>query len=154
MSRSLVVVALFACMSCSDAEAPKLSELQAAPEAIVVAGSAFSLKAELWRDFMPVAPPNGQPLAVVGQLCTLDKAVPANLTIDRVSVVFGTEIWTAAIDHVVEVTSTTCGAQFVAAGGPKWGPGVTVDVIVRVREGGPGRTFLLRAANQPIGRTD
>jgi len=153
VSKRLAVAALFACMSCSDAEAPKLSELQTAPEAIVVSGSAFSLKAELWRDFMPVAPPNGQPLAVIGQLCSLDKAVPPNLTIDRVWVVFGNETWTAAIDHVVEVTSTTCGAQFSAGGGPKWGPGVNVDVIVRVRES-VGRSTLLRAANQPIGRTD
>ena len=35
--------------------------------------------------------------------------------------------------------------------GPKWGSGVSVDVVVRLLQG--GREYRLRAANQPVART-
>jgi hypothetical protein len=39
----------------------------------------------------------------------------------------------------------------VAREGPKWGPSVTVDVVVRLTDG--RRAWLLRAADQPIAGT-
>jgi len=41
----------------------------------------------------------------------------------------------------------------VARNGPKWGPGVEVDVVVRLRDAA-GHGVLLQAPGQLIGRTD
>jgi hypothetical protein len=39
--------------------------------------------------------------------------------------------------------------RVVARGGPLWGPNVTVDCVVRLSDGA-GRSYLLRADDQPI----
>ena len=41
----------------------------------------------------------------------------------------------------------------VARNGPKWGPGIYVDVVVRIIDG-RRNFYLLRASNQYISRTD
>jgi hypothetical protein len=43
--------------------------------------------------------------------------------------------------------------ELVARDGPKWGPGITGDVVVRLRDQS-GQASLLRAAKTPIRRSD
>src|SRR5438552_2287407 len=43
--------------------------------------------------------------------------------------------------------------EVVARDGPKWGPGIAVDVVVRLRDGA-GHEVLLQARAQWINRTD
>lgn len=117
--------------------------LRGTPTSAIVAGRPFQLSASLWRDFMPVSPPNGQPLAVVIRL-------PDQLTtvrVERIWVIFGDEVWSAAAEQVP-------GTQdWVAREGPKWGPGVRVDVVARLRDGSD-REILVRAPDRMIQRTD
>jgi hypothetical protein len=41
----------------------------------------------------------------------------------------------------------------VARDGPKWGPGIEVDVVIRLRDAA-GRHVLLQAREQLVHRTD
>ena len=132
--------------------APKLVQLPdgAQPE-IMVAGARLVLETELWRDFMPIAPPDGRPLAAtLGVRSVNGMPLPPGLAMTSATVYYKGETWQA----VPEVIPTDDPTRLLARidGGPKWGPGVAVDVVVALQLG--GERMLLGAADQPIGRTD
>lgn len=132
---------------------PEPQPLLEAPTQVRVDGYDLTLETSLSRDFKPLSPPDGRPLIAVLWIKTADgRPFPAGVTADRVSVVYGDEVWTAPARQ--EHESWRAGVlEAIARDGPKWGPDVTVDVVVRLR--GPGGTeFLLRAPDQRIGRTD
>lgn len=126
-----------------------LDELRSAPTQVSVDGKALVLGAELWRDFMPVSPPDGQPLVAVLQLRTQDGSpAPAGVALRQVYVVFSDQLWAA------EPRREDPGSdRWVARNGPKWAPGARVDVVVRL-EGADGKAYLLRAPDVTIGRTE
>jgi hypothetical protein len=135
---------LFTAYGCQAAPTdPPLHGLRTTPTSAIIGGQPFELQVDLWRDFMPVAPPDGQPLAVVVRL-------PAHLTtvsVEHVWVILGDQLWSADTENVP-------GTQdWVARGGPKWGPGVRVDVVAQLREA-DGRASLVRAVDRLIQRTD
>jgi hypothetical protein len=94
---------------------------------------------------MPMAGggPDGQPLAVVVRL----PDQMATVRVEHIWVIFGDQLWDADTEQVP-------GTQdWVARGGPRWGPGVRVDVVARLREAG-GREIVIRAPDRLIQRTD
>ena len=131
---------------------PSPIELDGARLRVQIAGSEFRLETYLWRDFMPIGPPDGQPLIAVLRIVTTDATrIPEGLKAEKVSITHQGEVWTAAVKQ--EYPSTEPGVlEVVARNGPKWGPGVTVDVVVRLRDA-RGQTYWLRAPDQPIHRT-
>lgn len=127
-----------------------VSELSAAPTTVVVAGKTLTLGSELWRDFQPISPPDGKPLIGALQVTASDgSAVPEGVRADAVWLVMGTEVWLGTPREERPRTETAPVYELVARDGPKWGPGVNVDVVIRLRDG-TNRDVLLRAANQPI----
>jgi hypothetical protein len=132
---------------------PHPHEIIAAPTSVSVDGHQLTLETHLWRDFQPVAPPNGQPLIAVLRVKTVNGSpFPAGVTADQVTVVYGELAWTAPARQ--EFTSWQQDVlEVVARDGPRWGPHVKVDVVVRLR-GADGQTYYLRAPEQTIGRTD
>lgn len=158
MIQRLSAIALALLVGCSrenPIEPRSATELRAAPTSVVVQGQEVQLISALWRDFMPISPPDGQPLVAVLRLQPAGGGqVAAGVRADAAWVVFGNDVWATAITEERFPNST--GQDYYEAvirNGPKWGPGVSVDVIVRVRDAG-GTTRLLRAADQPINRTD
>ena len=131
---------------------PPLAELEGAPARVQIAGSELKLETYLWRDFMPIAPPNGTPLIAVLRIVTTNATrIPEGLKAEHVSITYQGEVWTAAVKQ--EHPTTEPGVfEVVARNRPKWGPGVKVDVVVRLRDA-RGQTYWLRAPNQPIHRT-
>jgi hypothetical protein len=114
---------------------------------VEIGGVPYTLTANLRRDFQPVAPTNGQPLVVVVKVTTADQAsVPADLAIDHVWVLNGKEQWSAAPESGATRLETS------VRGGPKWSPGIKVDVVARLKQG--KKTWLVRAAGVDIKRTD
>lgn len=110
----------------------------------------MTLQTSLWRDFMPISPPDGKPLGVVLQVTTEDTVeVPAAVRADLVWVLNGGENWSAVPREERPRSETSPVYELVARDGPKWGPGITVDVVIRLRDA-DGRTFLLRAPKQDI----
>ena len=131
-----------------------LQNLEAAPEKIMVNGSEYALETYLWRDFMPISPPDGKPLIAVVKIQSPGKtAVPSKIDATRMWVVKGKEIWETEFTN--EQRSTTGDTlEKVGRSGPKWGPGISVDVIVKVIDLKSGKDYLLKASNQDIHRTD
>ena len=137
----MLVCAVSACQA-SPSE-PDYTALRAVPTSVILAGQSFELPVSLWRDFAPSSPPDGRPLAAVVRLPDRLAAV----RVERVWVLLGGQVWSAGAEQVP-------GTQdWVARDGPKWGPGVRVDVVARLREAG-GEGVLVRAAGRMIQRTD
>jgi hypothetical protein len=119
-----------------------------------IGGRAFRLEVYLWRDYMPISPPDGRPLSVVLRVISADgRPLPSDLGADRFWVLKGDEVWSAAVGEPrAGDPSRPDRREYVARGGPKWLPGERVDVVVRLTDGA-GTSYLLRAAGQPIERT-
>ncbi len=129
------------------------SDLMAAPTTITLAGKTLTLTTWLWRDFQPIAPPDGRPLVALLQVQTADgSVVPGTVRADTVWVIFGTEIWSGIPREERPRAETTPVYEVVARDGPKWGPGVAVEVVVRLQSANE-RALLLRATNQLIQAT-
>lgn len=129
------------------------SLLRDAPTQVRVNGYSLVMETYLGRDFMPAAPPDGQPMVAVLRIRTADgRPFPAGVTADRVSVVNGDQVWTAAThqEHPSQQANTL---EVVARDGPKWDPGTKVDVVVYLHDAAR-REYRLRAPDQLIQRTD
>lgn len=142
-SLALLALSVSSCQRAATETNPTLTELLAAPTALDFDGVAFEPQVFASRDFMPAAPPDGRPLAVVVRV---GQGFPS-VAIDRVSVVHSGQVWTSATTRVQGTN------DWVARDGPKWGPGVTVDVIIQTRHSILGVKLLRRPA-VVIGRTD
>jgi hypothetical protein len=142
---------LTACGGSSPAiPSPLPSDLAAAPTRVALAGKTLVLDASLWRDFMPISPPDGKPLTAVLQVRADDGSeVPATVVADMVWVLNGADTWSTMPREERSRHETAPIYELVARDGPKWGPGITVDVVVRLHDQS-GRHFLLRVANRPI----
>lgn len=100
-----------ACRCCRPAAASPAS----APERVEIDGHEYTLSASAWRDFQPVAPPDGQPLIVVVKVSPSDTmTVPSDLAIDHVWVLNGKEQWSAKPEP------GAAGMETAIRGGPKW----------------------------------
>ncbi len=81
------------------------------------------------------------------------KAFPASLKVDRLWVIKDEgQVWETELAGVGR-QPTANQLEKVARNGPKWEPGTKVDVVVRLVDK-DNRTYLLRAAQQLISRTD
>lgn len=133
-----------------------LEELLSAPLEIEVAGRIFTLETDLWRDFMPVSPPDGSDLRAVVRITAVDlQPFPPELDADRLWVINGRNVWETAFSGENRPPDGLHPHQLekLARGGPKWETGIRVEVVVRV-VARTGLSYLLRAADQPIHRTD
>jgi hypothetical protein len=131
-----------------------LAELRKAPTEIVIDGQRITLTTSMWRDFMPSMPPvkNGHPLTAV-------LSVPSPARIESAWFIRGRDVWKPPLQEqdLNDPTKPNLPGspvfRAVARGGPKWGPGTNVDVVVRVKDR-RGRFHLLRAEKQGIGKVD
>jgi hypothetical protein len=128
--------------------------LLSAPEESKVQGRMYVLETYMWRDFMPISPPDGKPLIAIIRVCTKDSTrLPAELEIDRLWVIKGKDVWeTRFSGQATRPNPFTL--ERVAREGPKWGPNVKVDVVVGLVHEAEDMIYLLKASDQPIFRTD
>ena len=158
---ALVLAAAAACGGRSESPAPVgegAAELRQAPTTSAkLAGFSYRLETYLWRDFMPGpdAGSNGKPLIAVARVTVVDDtaAFPAGVTVDRMWIVNGDQLWESTPrEEQARGSAKVETLEVVSRDGPRWGPGITVDVVVRLRDAA-GNTVLLRAAAQPVNRT-
>jgi hypothetical protein len=150
---SLAVVVAVAC-STEPLLAPPSPELRDAPEEVTVDGLSVRLETYLWRDFQPVAPPDGQPLIAVLRVMTTDGTpVPPTLHADQAWVIADGVSWAASVREEQGRVAGSPSFEVVARDGPKWGPGIAVDVVIRLRASS-GAPVLLSARGQSIHRTE
>ena len=134
--------------------APVPPEFRDTPEQVTLDGLSVRLETYLWRDFQPVAPPDGEPLIAVLRVTTTDGTpVPASLNADRAWVIADGVAWAASVHEEQGRVAGSGFFEVVARDGPKWGPGIAVDVVIQLR-GSSGVPVFLGARGQPIHRTD
>ncbi len=155
MSRTLVVVGwLFA--ACGDGVnplAPVPRDVLRAPERATVGDVTVRLETYLYRDFAPSSPPDGKPLIAGLRVSSVNGgALPSWLGADSVWVLNSAAVWVAKVVQE-QPRSDPSYVDVVAREGPKWGPGIEVDVVVQLHDAGGNRVFL-RARAQSIHRTD
>lgn len=147
ISALVIVPACDEDVSAPDSNTPTmtLAQLASAPETLDLPEQDYHLETELWRDFMPFSPPDGRPLAAVVRLVSTEP-IPGGVKLVYLWVVNGDQVWaTRFVEEPVVSGNTITG---FANGGPKWGPGISVNVVVGVKFGRELR--LVRAAEQPI----
>jgi len=140
-----------------------IKDLRNAATEVVLDGRSLSLSAYPWRDFMPTTSwgAEGSPMMVVLKVATSDKKpFPSGVRMDRVWVIFGEQVWeTSELRAQVKTLpynkdlwvncsdSPVC--EVTARRGPKWGPRVFVDVVVRLTDK-EGRHHLLQVPKQCV----
>jgi len=130
-----------------------LQDLQTASERIEINGTEYTLETYLQRDFFPPSPPDGRPLvALVKVKAPRETAISSKIDATRLWVVKGIEIWET---ELASREGSTIGDTLEKVGwdGPKWEPGISVDVVVRIVDLKSGKNYLLKASNQAIHRT-
>jgi hypothetical protein len=160
----LILSLLIFVLSCSDVgvEVPTpppdipIEQLLAVPETTLVDGHVFVLSTYLWRDFQPIAPPDGKPLIALAYIDVIDTTrFPTTISSDALWIVWSNQVWKT---YFTQETPPQDPPGFnrlarIAREGPKWGPHVYVDVVVRIFDAHHNPHFL-RATQQWIGRAD
>ena len=125
-----------------------------APEDVEIDGRVFVLETYLWRDFMPLSPPDGKPLIASVWVTAVDLVdFPPSVTSDRIWIVKEVETWEAGFsdEKRSQRPDRRHQLELVARNGPKLETGIEVDVVVRLKD---GDEYLLRASQQVIHRTE
>ncbi|MFQ5824743.1 MAG: hypothetical protein ACE5JB_11850 [bacterium] len=133
-----------------------IEELLSTPDTIFVEGRKLFLFTSLWRDFQPISPPDGRPLIAIIYIESTDSTqLPASISADAIYIVYRGAVWKSwfSDEPIASDLQKPNRIVRIARNGPKWGPGVFVDVIVLVAYGQNDKK-LLRASSQPIERTD
>jgi hypothetical protein len=127
-----------------------LQYLQTALEKIEINGTEYTLETYLSRDFMPISPPDGRPLvAVIRVKAPGETAISSKIDATRLWVVKGKEIWETEFTNEERPTIGDT-LEKIGRDGPKWEPGISVDVVVRIIDLKSGKSYLLKASNQDI----
>jgi hypothetical protein len=130
-----------------------LDGLKAVPSVVSMAGATVRISTYLWRDFMPICEPDGDPLiAVVTITADPPSPVPPSIQAVRLVLVYGSTLWITRVVEEHASMRNDSGFQVVAREGPKWGPDVFVDAVLEIR-GGDGHSYLVRAGEQLINCT-
>jgi hypothetical protein len=134
---------------------PSTRDLLSTPTTISLGGEELRLRTYLWRDFMPISPPDGKPLIGIFRVYSVaGEPIPTGVEFERAWLVNGTERWDAKFsDENPPQGEPADELSGVARNGPFWEPGIDVVAIVRIRDA-TGSTYLLRAIGQTIERTD
>lgn len=133
-----------------------VDELLAAPEQIEIEGREYILETFMWRDFMPgpETPPEGKPMIAIIWVVAIDSLLfPSSFDADFLWVIKDdADVWTTEFEDN-ETSIEDNKLKKVARDGPKWGPHIYVDAVVRIVDD-EDSTYLLRAADQWVYRTD
>jgi len=113
----------------------------------------LELHAYLWRDFMPICPPNGRNLVSVNRLVDMDSVrIPDNIILSQQFVINGDSLWVA--EYKLEERETKPYIiEKISVNGPKWATDIVVKVIVKVIDLNDNSEYYLRREKQPIQRT-
>lgn len=132
---------------------PSMTQLRAAPTQIIIAGRSYKIEAFIWRDFMPISPPDGKPMIASIKLIAEDgNSVPSNLVPEKLWALKSDdeEVWET--NFTDEPRFSEGMVEIVARNGPKWEPDTEIDVVVQLSDG-ENKTYLLRSPSQKIQRT-
>ena len=139
---SICMIALAVLASCRGAGSARLADV---PAQAALGAVTLGLEAEAWRNQMPGPGgpgANDQGLLLTVRVKRIEGAVFASdVRADSAWVVQGSETWaTALAEHSRDPAGRAIEAG--AAGGPRWEPKSTVDVVVSIRDGSGHRALV------------
>ena len=112
------------------------------------------LDAYLWRDFMPVSPPNGKSLLAVNWLISVDSTdILGRIDLIEQYVIYGDSIWISEYENEIHGTPAYK-IEKISRNGPKWGPNLYVDIISKIHDSNSNKDFFLKLEDVYISRTD
>ena len=128
-----------------------VNQLKSSPENIVIDGNRYTLLTYLWRDFMPIAEPDGSPLMCVIKIKENNGGTILHntTTLSKVYVVYNHQVWIS--DTFETHLFYDDDWEVVFRNGPKWGPNVIVDVICEFEN--TGKSYKLMSGFQEIKAT-
>ena len=130
------------------------SDLSLATKVAAISGQNYTLSTTLWRDFQPISPPDGKPLIVVVNIIESNAEIfSTGVRADSLWIISGNQVWSGIFSTENRSGVPAHIREKIARDGPKWGPGIQVDVVVRLLDK-EERFYLLKAENQLIQRTD
>lgn len=151
----LLCLFLYCCDNPYSPEYPTLEKLLSFPEQILINARLYTLETYLWRDFMPSCPPDGRPLIALIRVSAVDQLpFSSTLDADRLWIISGQEVWETEFsdEEIPPDPNREHQLEKIARDGPKWGPDIYVDVVVRITDY-KFKTYYLRASDQYIGAT-
>jgi hypothetical protein len=140
-----------------------LAALRAVPMRVSVSSTTLRISVYLWRDFQPrvslrrdfqpASPPDGQPLIAVVRVRTVAEALLPEISAGRIAVIRRGQAWIAPMVEENPYSRGDSRLEVVARNGPRWGPGILVDVILELRDSS-GKAHLIRVPDEEIERTE
>ena len=142
----IILVVCFLMVGCF--KQTEVDTLLSAPEKIEINGRKYILETYLWRDFQPICPSDGEPLCGIIWVVAVDsQPFPDSVYANCVWVINGHDVWETSPTELVIYNNKFEGCLH---SGPKWGPNIYVDVVVRIIDSARNQEYLLRASNQYI----
>lgn len=121
------------------------NELRTSPTIVTINGSALSVDAYIWRDYMPPTDSNGDPMRSTVTLNLVSGPEILNqIHLVRQYVLNGDEVWAADLYDLTINSSSYSGTSI---GGPKWGPDILVDVVLEFTYEGKSYKVLVQDIN-------
>ncbi len=133
-----------------------VEQLLGYPDTILIEGRQVYLSTYMWRDFMPISPPDGKPLIALMYITAVDTIpIPSGITSDAIWIVYNNQVWKSRFsDEQLPPPISPNIFQKIAREGPKWGPCTDcVSVVIRIYDTNRNEYFL-KAGDQNISRTD
>src|SRR5215831_15027880 len=100
MTASVLILLAWGCSRSSSPTDPGVplipvpADVRTAPETVTVDGATLQLTTSLWRDFMPITPPDGKPLAAVLRITEVKGGnLPPGLDARAAWVIVGDMAW-------------------------------------------------------------
>lgn len=149
--------------------APRREAYAMVPDVVTVAGVPLHLRTTVWRDYSPRIVSRDDEVTTHPVVVSVGVAAPAEvppLRLERVAVFCLDEVWTAVLRRKERLTGLESSLRASASDGPDparhhpfdpanpvvWATGVTVDVVVQLRDE-TGRRHLVRAGDERLIRT-
>ena len=125
-----------------------------ASNVITIDSHTYFLDAYLWRDFMPISPPNGKSLVSINWLISSDSiSIPVNFEMKQQYVIYNDSIWIADYENEKH-SSPAYKIEKVSRNGPKWGPNIYVDIVAKILDTKTNQDYFLKRSKVYIIRTD
>ena len=122
-----------------------------ASEEIEIKDITYTIETYMWRDFMPISPPDGKPLIVIIRVHAIGiDNYPLSTVIERLWLIDVLNIVSTQSSEEYRVDVNTF--EMVFRDGPKWGPGISIDVVVKLISIDSG-IYYLKAFSQLIEAT-
>jgi len=133
-----------------------IQELNAdAYDTLFLESGTFILDAYIWRDFQPISPPNGKPMFSINWLINIDSVkIPDNIDLTKQFVINNDSIWISDYLNDVRPNQPIYKIEKYSNGGPKWGPGINVDVVAQIYDSLYDKIYYLKCKNVYVSRTD